>query len=381
MTTEFRWVETPEQLSELASALAGAPSHALDTESNSGFAYRERLCLLQFNVGGDLWLVDLLALGDQTDRPDRTDRSDALEVLRPALERPEPRTWLHGGEFDVACLKRDYDIALGGVWDTQQATTFLGWEKTGYGSVVEKLCGVALDKAFSMYDWGSRPIEPAALEYALDDVRYLLEAATELLETVKAADLEEEVEIANRAVMETTWNGGFRPDGLWRVKGVRTLDREAIPVCAALYYWREEVARTMDHPPGRVLNNRVLLSLAANQPRRKEQLRRLGVRGSLLHERGIELLEVIREARRNSPEVPSAPKGQPLTPRQKSREAALKRWRQKEAERRQVPPRVVLPARALEHLRTHGTDDLPSVPQLGPKRIRLYGDELARLCR
>jgi ribonuclease D len=59
----------------------------------------------------------------------------------------------------------------------------------------------------------------------------------------------------------------------------------------------------------------------------------------------------------------------------------LKAWRQQEAERRQVPLQVVLPAAALRHLQRHGAEDLESVPQLGAKRIRLYGDKLGELCR
>jgi hypothetical protein len=40
---------------------------------------------------------------------------------------------------------------------------------------------------------------------------------------------------------------------------------------------------------------------------------------------------------------------------------------------------VVLPVAALRHLQLHGAGDLESVPQLGEKRIRRYGDKLAEL--
>ena len=40
---------------------------------------------------------------------------------------------------------------------------------------------------------------------------------------------------------------------------------------------------------------------------------------------------------------------------------------------------VILPVAALKHLQEHGGEDLESVPQLGAKRIRRYGDTLVQL--
>jgi hypothetical protein len=40
----------------------------------------------------------------------------------------------------------------------------------------------------------------------------------------------------------------------------------------------------------------------------------------------------------------------------------------------------VLPAAAVRHLAAHGAADLAAVPQLGGKRIALYGSRLAALC-
>ncbi|MCA9700131.1 MAG: hypothetical protein KC431_21585, partial [Myxococcales bacterium] len=101
----FTWVRDRATLLALVEALAAAPWLALDSESNSMFVYRERVCLLQLNVGGALWLVDPIALapGD-----DPRERARALEPLAAPLADPRLRIWIHGGEYDVACLKRDF---------------------------------------------------------------------------------------------------------------------------------------------------------------------------------------------------------------------------------------------------------------------------------
>ncbi len=362
-------------LDELAAALERAPRHALDSESNSGFAYRERLCLLQLNVGGELWLVDLPALPVAADGT-----SHALDRLRPVLESPERRTILHGGEFDVGCLKRDYGLALRGVWDTQQAARLLGWQKTGYAALVEKLCGVALAKGFSPYDWARRPLPERALAYALDDVRYLPRVQQEIATAIAAADLEEELAIANATVETAEWSGGFDPAALWRLKGAGGLPRPALAVLTVLLAWRDRLGKHLDLPPGRVINHRLLLALSRTPPADEAGLRRAGLRGRRLARHGRELLEVLRSARRDPPPIPEPPARERLPPAVRHRRDRLKEWRRQEAARRGLPEQTVLPAAALEHLARHGAGDLAAVPQLGAKRARLYGAQLAELC-
>ena len=365
-----RWITDKGGLEDLRHVLEQSRSLALDSESNSGFVYQERLCLLQINDGSEIWLLDLLALpGD----------SRALEPLRPMLEDPGYEILLHGGEFDVGCLKRDYEIALSGVWDSQQAASYLGWKKTGYGAVVERICGVGLPKAHTRHNWSQRPVTGPELQYAINDVRYLPRVAAGLKDEVRQADLEEEVFIACAAVEQATWNGGFKPKSLWTIKGVRQLSADAQKVLMALYQWRETVARQLDLPAGRALNNELLMALARNAPGRPEELRRLGVPKRVTAERTGELLGVIAAAQRTPPELPPQPPRRPLDPMVQKRGDRLKKWRRKEAERREVPMQVVLPVAALRHLQQHGAEDLESVPQLGAKRIRRYGDALVRL--
>jgi ribonuclease D len=339
-----RWVDDEAGLRALGDELGNCQWIALDSESNSGFVYRERLCLLQLNVLGQLWLVDLLALPGGT---------DALEVLRSPLEGQSPRVILHGGEFDVGCLKRDYDLSLKGVWDTQQAATFLGWERTGYGAVVEEICEVGLAKDFARYDWGKRPLEPAPLRYALDDVYYLPKVGRELFVRVEEADLMEEVEIANRVVEEATWNGGFR----------------------------ESTAKSLDLPPGRVLSNSSLVALSRNPPATLPDLKRLGLRSQMRARYASEVLSLVAEARHREPPVPETPQWQQLDPVVRGRAERLKAWRRSEAEKRGVPLQVVLPVTAMRYLQQHGAENLDSVPQLGSKRIDRYGRQLEKLCR
>ena len=148
---EFTLVDSREGLAELAAAMTAAPEHAIDCEANSGFAYREEMCLLQVNVEERLWVVDLVALPRE---------ATLLDPLRPTLESETTVTLLHGGEYDVGLLRRDYGIQPAAIWDSPQANSLLGWPQTGYGSLVERICGVTLAKGHAFHDWARRPLAP-----------------------------------------------------------------------------------------------------------------------------------------------------------------------------------------------------------------------------
>jgi ribonuclease D len=301
------------------------------------------------------------------------------------LEDPRRTLYLHGGEYDVGVLKRCYGIALAGVWDSQQAASLLGYEKTGYGALVEKLCDVKLAKDHSQYDWGTRPLDPLAERYAIDDVVYLPRICELLREQVQAADLMDEVAIANRAVEDTRWSGGFDPAGLWRIKGVRDIPTRDLGLLYALYVWREGLAKAANKPPGRMINNELLLALVRKAPTQSLQLKQMGVKGWLVSEYGEALTAVIREAQSSPPDLPPRPDRRDVSSQEEDRERRLKDWRRAEAERRTqdehrpVPLQVILPARALEYLKRQGGGDLATVPQLGAKRIARYGEKLLEL--
>jgi len=370
LSSDVPWIDTPEGLAEVAAACASAEWIALDTESNSMHAYQERCCLVQINAGGRMFVIDPIALG-----------AAAFAVLKGPLEDPAKTVWLHGGEYDCAVMRRDFAIQLRGVFDSQQAASMLGWERTGYGAVVERQLGIQLAKEFAQYDWGIRPIDPAALAYAIDDVRHLPEAAAQLRELVKAADLVEETAIACAAVEEAGWGGGFDPGGFYRVKGARELGKPCLPVLAALWTWRDGIARGIDKPPGRVINNETLLALCRKPIVTWVQLKHAGVKNSVLSEFGESLLTCLRDANANPAPLPPPVKHREVEPIEEEREKRMKDWRRAESERRAVPMQAVLPAKALEHLKRYGAGDLTQVPQLGPKRIALYGDKLRELAR
>src|SRR6266498_5926760 len=88
-------VADQESLGQLVRALASCPLVAVDTESNSLHAYRERVCLIQFSLPGADYIVDPVRLRD-------------VSGLAPFFANPDQQKVFHAAEYDIVCLKRDY---------------------------------------------------------------------------------------------------------------------------------------------------------------------------------------------------------------------------------------------------------------------------------
>ena len=371
--SSYTWIDDLAGLEQVAEACHNARWIAIDLEANSMFCYQERICLMQLNCDGQLFMVDTLALPGQV---------DDMALLQPSLENPNLPCYLHGGEYDISCMKRDYNIAMQGVWDSQQAASFLGFKQTGYGALVQHFCEVELDKSYSQYNWGTRPLDQAALDYAINDVIYLPRIIDALQEVVRDHDIEEEVQIANQAVMDAApHNTDFDPISVYRVKGFRRLHPSKQSVLFALFLWREELAKEHDLPAGRIINAETLIQLAQKTPTNFGSLKRIRMKSWILRDYGNAIMDCIKQAMRNPPTLPEQQQQQrQYESVEREREKRLKDWRRIESERREVPFQVVLPARALSHIKQYGCDALETAPQLGSKRIEMYGEKIKEIC-
>ena len=148
-------------LVQLCERLRGADAIGLDTEFLRERTYFAQLCLLQLSVADHAWCVDTLALRD-------------LSALRATLAIILAAKVLHAARQDLEVLWPATG-AVTGLFDTQVAAALIGLPaQIGYGELVQRLLSTTLHKAETRTDWSRRPLSAAQLEYALDDVRYLL---------------------------------------------------------------------------------------------------------------------------------------------------------------------------------------------------------------
>ena len=220
----IRWIDTQEGLESLVAEIAGSP-FALDTEADSFHHYHEKVCLVQLTADRGDVLVDPLAGID-------------LEPLRAPLEDAGTRKILHGADYDVRILHRDFRFSPRGIFDTMIAARLTGATAFGLAALLEAHLDVRLDKAHQRADWSIRPLPVAMADYAAADTRYL-HALAAILEA-RLAELgrldwaREEFE----RIEVVRWKNGEEPSpDAWRkTKGATSLDRRALAVLQEL--WR-----------------------------------------------------------------------------------------------------------------------------------------------
>jgi ribonuclease D len=270
-------------LRALVERLRGEQTIALDTESNSFHVYRERLCLLQLSTRSADYVVDPLAV----------DPSPLAEVLCDGRE-----TVLHGADYDVRCLHREYRWRLPRLFDTMAAARRLGRPGLGLSALVEGQFGVRLSKAHQRADWGRRPLAPGQLTYAALDTHYLLPLYDALSGELAARGALDEARrefdrIAAAEFRERLWDA----EGWRRMKGARDLDAPGRAVLRALWRAREEQARAIDRPPFKVLAEHAMVEIARLRPESEAALSRIpGVTPSVLRRLGPVLRAAIGEA-------------------------------------------------------------------------------------
>ncbi len=222
----------------------GGPLCAVDTEADSLHRYRESLCLVQFSAGGESVLIDPLAIDD-------------LSPLGDYLT--DATVWMHGADYDMTMFKREFSRLPAVVYDTQIGARLLGVRRFGLGDLVSQYFGVELSKSSQKADWGRRPLSPKMVEYALNDVNYLLEMGEIISGLLRDCGrygwFEESCEAARRKVLERD----EAKEEIWRIRGSGRLDRRGLACLRALWQWRDAEAKAWDRPSFMVLPNQQLL--------------------------------------------------------------------------------------------------------------------------
>ena len=356
------------QLASLVTRLSGQPAIAVDTESNSLYAYQEQVCLIQFSVPGTDYLVDPLSDLD-------------LGPLGEVFASPAVEKIFHAAEYDIMCLRRDYGWTFDSLFDTMWAARVLGWPRSGLGNILHERFGVRLDKRWQRYDWGRRPLAPEALAYARLDTHYLLPLRDQMLAELKEKGRVEEAREFFGQVAHAEPNfKPFDPDrDLWRVKGVWDLEPEDRAALRELLVWRDSEARRRNRPPFKVINDQGLVALAQARPQNVEQMGSItGFKSYHQRRYGRKVLKAI--ARGVSASAPQPP---PRTPRPPDgvlqRYEALRAWRKKTAARREVDPDVIISNATLwtlAHRAPRSLDQLTDLGALGPWQQKAYGAAL-----
>jgi ribonuclease D len=370
-TTRLRgqptWIDTPRQLQQFIKHLANESVVAVDTESDSLYSYFEKVCLIQFSTPKSDYLVDPLNV-DISGLDDFFAASTIQKVF-------------HAAEYDILSLKRDYEFTFANLFDTMLAAKILGWQRFGLGTILEERFGIKLDKRFQRYNWGRRPLSKQALDYARLDTHFLLSLRkVQITELTQQKRLQEATEAFERQTQVEPTPKVFDPDDFWRVKGCKDIVPQKQAILRELFIMRDKIARKIDRPPFKVMNDATLLRLAEAQPETHQTLQEMkGLNDTLLRYNSRDILQAIQTGQTAPP--PQYVRANNHRPDDKTlaRYETLRQWRNNLATERGVEPDVIVGNETLMDIARRNPKTpkaLAKIKSLGQWQGETYGEAL-----
>jgi len=362
---DIQYIDTPDALRLFSEQISGADWIALDTEFLREKTYYPKLCLIQIATTEVVACIDPIALDDL---------SPLLDVIFDARITKV----MHAARQDLEILFNIQGSVPVPVFDTQIAALLLGYpDQIGYGNLVKETLGVSLEKKHTRADWSLRPLSQDQVQYAADDVVYLVAVYQQLLEKLNGLG-------------RLDWlHGDFDrltstdlylndPEKAWlKVKGGKRLKGSSLSVLQVFAAWREKTAQKKNIPKGWLMRDDVLIDLARLQPDSIPSLGKIrGIGEGLVKRNGEYLLGLIEDAKKKQPE-PLADREfrTRLSPSQDALVDVMMAVVRISAENNSLNPAVLATRKHLEKLLAGETDS--SLMQ--GWRKKLIGDQLQAL--
>ncbi len=350
----MKWIDRQDALDRALDTVAAQPVVAVDTEADSLHSYFDKVCLVQISAAQDDFVVDPLARID-------------LGRFGQILGDPATTKILHGADYDLRILNRDFGFTISNLVDTMICAQLLGYEAFGLAALLERHFNVKLNKTHQRADWAMRPLPPDMLDYAAMDTRFLIPLAEKLRGELTAMGrwewaLEEFTRLETIRFRESAEDAET-----WRkLKNIGTLDRRSLAILRDLHAWRDHLARSADRPPFKIIGNDALVDVAREKPQDGAALGKIKAVSTYHRNRYAgTLLQIVRAAMA----LPESELPERNEPRPWLRDKALenrinqlKRVRDKVAVELKIDAGLLAPRHVLAAIATNGSlDDIPAM--------------------
>lgn len=254
-TPAINYVTSDEEFSSLCSRWQNSFAIAVDTEFMRTNTFYAKIGLLQIADESEVYLIDPLEINDWDGFRELLLNSDCIIVVHSASED------LNLLLTHIGCLPKN-------LFDTQLAAAFLGLGfSLSYQALVEMQTGVTVEKGETRSDWLRRPLSSKQLQYAANDVIYLLDIATTLRDSLKSksrlAWFEYESSMlllaAEQVEDESYWSNLYAGiSNAWR------LSDDALRNLQRLCLWREMESRLRNRPRSWIAKDNDLHAIAVS---------------------------------------------------------------------------------------------------------------------
>lgn len=365
----FQFIQQQAELENVIQLMSRHSIYGLDTEFIKVDTFWPKLGVFQINIDREVFLLDGTTL----------DLNDFWEKIFQAQQNI-----FHACSEDIDLI---YHYAqkknLRNVFDTQVAMSFLGYGlQVSYQNALKQLLNIDIDKDQTRSDWLARPLSPQQMQYAANDVYYIVELASQIQQQLKQKGLydcvlEDCQHLCAEISQETPKDKLFSDVGNYRHSSKQLMQLQQLCV------WREEMVKALNQPKSFILKNSTMNDLVEKNPKNVFQLAQCkDIRASVVREHGKIILDLLKFL----PDASQWPlrMSRPIKHSSKGVTQVVDALIERVARETQVPKEVLMRKRWLnllyQHVVFHGDEqDLP--PYLLGWRYKIMTQPLIELLR
>ena len=223
------YVDSESIFEEVLKEISGEKILGVDTEFDWRNTYYPNLCLIQISTKKKIFLIDCLRL-------------DSLFKLNLIFENEDIVKVFHSVRSDVTVLFNSLNTKVSNSFDIQIAEKFLSsGDLKSYAKIVLKYLNLNIDKSETNSNWLKRPITESQINYAANDVRFLIKIYLQQKKILERKNsflavknlIKKEIDLGSQEL--------FIPR-LKKMKHRKKIEKD-------LFMWRENIAKERNVPP------------------------------------------------------------------------------------------------------------------------------------
>ena len=277
----FQFIQQQQDLTPVLEKMDRNEVYGLDTEFIKVDTLWPKLGVFEINVENNVYLLDGTTL-------------DLTEFWN-KLFRAQQNVF-HACSEDIDLI---YHYAqhktLNNVFDTQVGMSFLGHGlQVSYQNALKQMLDVDIDKGETRSNWLARPLSPAQLSYAANDVLYLMNLSEKVKQELDSKSLlhfalEDCQHLRQEIATETPLHLLYQDIGNYRHSRRQLMQLQQLAV------WREHMVKALNTPRSFILKNSSMIDLVEKNPKNAFQLSGVkDIRQNVVREHGKTILDLVK---------------------------------------------------------------------------------------
>ncbi|UIP23964.1 ribonuclease D [Acinetobacter towneri] len=277
----FQFIHQQKDFENVLALMSQNSIYGLDTEFIKVDTLWPKLGVFQININDQVYLLDGTALN--------------LSAFWEKLFQAQQNIFHACGEDIDLIYHYAQKKNLNNVFDTQVGMSFLGHGlQVSYQNALKTMLNVDIDKGQTRSDWLARPLSDEQLNYAANDVLYLMQLADKVQTDLKQHYL---LDFAHEDCRNLTQEIGEETplELLYQDVGNYRHSRRQLMQLQQLAVWREQMVKALNQPRSFILRNSTMLDLAEKNPKNQFQLSNIkDLRPHIVREHGKTILDLIK---------------------------------------------------------------------------------------